>query len=53
MIRSRATFLGLAVACLGFASPAFAVEVPRPSDVFGFEPGEDYKLADYDQMREY
>ena len=49
----RAAFLGLAVACLGFASPALADGVPRPSDVFGFEPGEDYKLADYDQMREY
>jgi len=24
--------------------------VPRPEDVFGFKPGADYQLADYDQM---
>lgn len=30
-----------------------AAQVPRPSDVFGFEPGDDYKLADYGQMLEY
>ncbi len=28
-------------------------QVPKPSDVFGFRPGEDYKLANYDQMLEY
>ncbi len=28
-------------------------QVPRPSDVFGFTPGDDYKLATYDQMLEY
>lgn len=28
-------------------------QVPRPSDVFGFEPGDDYKIADYSQMLEY
>jgi hypothetical protein len=27
--------------------------VPRPADVFGFSPGEDYRLADYAQIREY
>lgn len=26
---------------------------PKPSDVFGFEPGADYKMANYDQMKQY
>lgn len=28
-------------------------QVPKPASVFGFEPGADYKLADYSQMTEY
>ncbi len=28
-------------------------QVPQPVDVFGFQPGADYKLAGYDQMLEY
>ena len=33
---------------------AFAQQsVPAPSDVFGFEPGADYKLANYDQITTY
>ncbi|HLE19602.1 MAG TPA: M14 metallopeptidase family protein, partial [Vicinamibacteria bacterium] len=33
---------------------AFAQErVPRPEELLGFRPGEDYKLADYDQMLQY
>ncbi|MGI9175010.1 MAG: M14 family metallopeptidase [Rhodothermales bacterium] len=35
------------------ASTAYAQEVPSPADVFGFEVGADYKLADYDQLRDY
>lgn len=38
------------------ALPAIAQaqdQVPKPSDVFGFEVGADYKLATYDQMLEY
>lgn len=30
-----------------------SAQVPQPSDVFGFRPGADYKVADYDQMLEY
>ena len=30
-----------------------AQEVPAPEDIFGFEPGTDYKLADYDQVHRY
>lgn len=28
-------------------------QIPKPSDVFGFDVGADYKLADYDQMLTY
>ena len=27
--------------------------IPKPVDVFGFEPGEDYKLANYSQISNY
>ncbi|MDZ7690654.1 MAG: M14 family zinc carboxypeptidase [Balneolaceae bacterium] len=30
-----------------------AQDVPSPTEVFGFQPGADYKLADYDQMLDY
>jgi hypothetical protein len=34
--------------------PAFPNEnVPRPESFLGFRPGDDYKLADYDQMLQY
>lgn len=33
--------------------PVEARQVPHPSEVFGFEPGEDYKLADFSQVHEY
>ena len=40
--------------CLFFlASISINAQIPKPSDVFGFEVGADYKLADYDQMLEY
>jgi hypothetical protein len=36
------------------AAPALAVgTVPAPAEVIGFEPGEDYKLADYGQLMAY
>ncbi len=48
--------LGLVVA-LGLAFPAIPAQaqnaVPRPADVFGFEPGADYHLAHYDRIQEY
>lgn len=28
-------------------------QIPKPEDVFGFRVGDDYKLADYDQMLDY
>jgi hypothetical protein len=30
-----------------------ATAVPAPADVFGFQPGDDYKMADYGQMLDY
>jgi hypothetical protein len=36
------------------ASPALAQsEIPRPEHILGFQPGEDFKLADYGDMLEY
>ncbi len=28
-------------------------QVPKPADVYGFEPGTDYKIADYNQIQDY
>lgn len=36
-----------------FASYLLQAQIPKPEDVFGFRVGDDYKLADYDQMLEY
>ncbi|MBI4539211.1 MAG: hypothetical protein HY704_06870, partial [Gemmatimonadetes bacterium] len=39
---------------VAFAASAFAQQqVPHPKDVFGFEPGADYKMADYTQVQDY
>jgi len=42
-------FYLLPAASLLFAAPS----VPAPEQVFGFKPGADYRLADYQQMVEY
>lgn len=40
--------------CLLFLGPKIAVgQVPTPEDIFGFEPGADYEMADYDQVTTY
>jgi len=36
-----------------FAAPGVQAQTPAPEDVFGFEPGADYKMADYDQVMTY
>ena len=36
-----------------FLSSIINAQIPKPSDIFGFEVGADYKLADYDQMLSY
>ncbi|MCC7034423.1 MAG: peptidase M14 [Acidobacteria bacterium] len=35
------------------ARPAAAARVPEPKDVFGFAPGDDYKLASHEQILDY
>lgn len=42
-----------AVLGLLLATVPLAGQVPHPKDVFGFTPGDDYKLAVYSQMLEY
>lgn len=47
---SRSVLLSLIFVMI--AATAYS-QVPSPSDVYGFEVGADYKLANYDQMLEY
>lgn len=35
------------------AAPCLEAQVPSPEDAFGFPPGADSRLADYDQMKAY
>ncbi len=43
----------LAVAILGFASPAASQTVPTPESVLGFRPGDDFELATYEESIDY
>jgi hypothetical protein len=43
----------LVLAALAVPSAGMLAQVPQPASVIGFEPGEDYKLADYGQLTEY
>jgi len=36
-----------------FSVSLIAQHIPEPADIIGFEPGEDYKLADLDQLEAY
>ncbi len=48
----KSNWFALLTVCL--VTPALAsAQVPHPQDVFGFDVGEDYKIADYSQMLEY
>jgi hypothetical protein len=49
-ILSLLALLALALPALPAAVQA---QIPEPAAVIGFEPGEDYKLADYGQLTEY
>jgi hypothetical protein len=57
--RPRRARLVLAAAILGVLAAAAPVrtqvtaQVPRPAEILGFEPGEDYRLADYEQLTDY
>ncbi|HWP37079.1 MAG TPA: M14 metallopeptidase family protein, partial [Gemmatimonadales bacterium] len=54
-MRSLHSFRTIAVTIVAsvLGAPAVAQQLPRPADSFGFEPGADYQLADYDQMIAY
>jgi len=45
--------LVLAVCAVASTAAAAGAQAPRPQDVFGFTPGDDYKLADYSQLLQY
>ncbi len=47
----RLSAILIAVAVLPLS--AVHAQVPHPRDVFGFDPGDDYKMADYAQMLDY
>jgi hypothetical protein len=52
--RARALLLTLLTAvAFGGAAQQLAAQVPRPVEVFGFEPGDDHRLADYGQLADY
>ena len=46
-------FVTLAALTGGVVAQPPAAKVPAPEAVLGFEPGEDYRLADFRQLREY
>src|SRR5680860_691064 len=45
-------YLSALVMLLMLSTSAYS-QIPNPTDVFGFQPGADYKLADYDQLLDY
>lgn len=50
-LRCLLILIGIFIAATG---PVFSQStVPKPADVFGFEPGADYKLANYTQITDY
>lgn len=50
----RPTFLtGFICCCLLLWQLRAVAQIPKPVDVFGFEPGADYKLADYAQTLDF
>lgn len=53
IFRSSVKHLVVLFLLLFSMSELMAQDVPKPSEIFGFQPGTDYKLADYDQMLEY
>lgn len=53
IFRFSAKYLIVLLLVVFSTSDLIGQEVPKPSEVFGFQPGSDYKLADYDQMLDY
>lgn len=54
MFLRRMVFVVLLLSAFSFSqSKSPAANAPTPASVFGFEPGADYRLADYEQMTQY
>lgn len=56
MIKRFSSFLTILLYITVFLilnSGIISAQVPTPPDVFGFKPGADYELADYDMMLDY
>ncbi|MFB6279269.1 MAG: M14 family zinc carboxypeptidase [Salinibacter sp.] len=51
--RAARQLLGAAALFVLVGVSTTAAQVPAPKSMIGFEPGADYKLADYDQVRNY
>jgi hypothetical protein len=49
----RFPVLALVLAAFAATAMPLRAQVPAPAEVFGFEPGTDYELADYRQLTEY
>ena len=47
------TDTGFAQRAVRFGTGTAPVVVPEPKDVFGFQPGDDYKLASQQQLLDY
>ncbi len=52
-VRSVAWSVGVLLIATLLNVPATVAQVPTPESVLGFEPGADYKLANYDQLLDY
>lgn len=53
LFRLRARLLVLVLGGMVLGTGAGHAQVPAPADVFGFEPGADYSMANYDQLTRY
>ncbi|PSQ95158.1 MAG: peptidase M14 [Bacteroidetes bacterium SW_9_63_38] len=53
LFQPRARLLVLVLGGMIVGAGVGHAQVPTPADVFGFEPGADYKMADYDQLTQY
>lgn len=53
LFRFQARLLVLALGGMVVGTGIVHAQVPAPADVFGFEPGADHKMADYEQLTRY
>src|SRR5688572_18936489 len=53
IMRRFATLISVLLVAVPVVLPAQSGRIPTPESVFGFRPGTDYKLANYDQVLGY